>query len=363
MSKTQSRRDFCRVAGAALALAACGRHAGAETSPSPSAPSPGDEPPDGPTGSAGPAPDEFDVPDSAAMPTRPLGRTGAVVSVLGIGGFHLGLPHEQEAIRIVREAIDHGVTFLDNCWDYNGGESERRMGKALEDGYRDRAFLMTKIDGRTAEAAARQLDQSLARLRTDHVDLVQVHEVIRDTDPGRVFGEGGAIEALARARDAGKTRFIGFTGHKSPAIHLAMLDEARRHGFRFDTVQMPLNVMDPHYESFETEVLPVLSKDQIGVLGMKPLGSGIILQSRSVSPTECLRYAMSLPTSVVITGCDTIGVLRQALHVALTFEPMTDKHRRALLERTATAGGTGAFEQYKNSQRFDGTAHHPEWLD
>ncbi|MDP9001392.1 MAG: aldo/keto reductase, partial [Myxococcota bacterium] len=285
------------------------------------------------------------------------------VSMLGIGGFHLGLSSEQDALRIVREAIEHGVTFLDNCWDYNDGESEKRMGKALADGYRDRAFLMTKLDGRTAEAASAQLDQSLSRLRTDRIDLVQIHEVIRPTDPARVFAPGGAVEALVRAREAGKIRFIGFTGHKSPAIHRAMLDEARRHGFHFDTVQMPLNVMDAHFESFERVVLPILQSDGIGVLGMKSMGSGIILESGVVSPVECLRYAMSLPTSVVITGCDSIGVLRQALHTALTFEPLREGERQALLARTAPIATAGAYEQYKTSQRFDGTSKHPQWLE
>jgi aryl-alcohol dehydrogenase-like predicted oxidoreductase len=297
------------------------------------------------------------------MPRRPLGRTGIDVSILGLGGYHLGVPSEQEAVRIVHEAIDHGLTFLDNCWDYHDGESERRMGKALEGGYRDRAFLMTKIDGRTAEAATRQLDESLRRLRTDRLDLVQIHEVIRMSDPERVFAPGGAIEALVRARQAGKTRFIGFTGHKSPDIHLAMLDEARRHGFRFDTVQMPLNVMDAQYESFQKLVLPVLLRDGIGVLGMKPMGSGVILESGIVSPATCLRYALSLPTSVVITGMDSMAVLRQNIETGLTFEPLSPREKDMLLARTATAAKAGKYEKYKTSERFDGTAHHPQWLE
>jgi len=280
----------------------------------------------GPIG-GGPAPDQYEVSPGARVARRPLGRTGAEVSMIGLGGYHLGLPSESDALRIAHEAMDHGVTFLDNCWDYHDGESERRMGKAIA-GRRDLAFLMTKLDGRTASAAASQLDESLRRLGTDHLDLVQIHEVIRPTDPARVFGPGGAIEALVRARESGKTRFIGFTGHKSPDIHLAMLAEAERHGFRFDTVQMPLNVMDAQYESFEKRVLPVLASQGIGVLGMNPMGSGVILESGVVSAVDCLRYALSLPTSVVITGIDSLGVLRQNLATALAFAPLTGPRAR-----------------------------------
>jgi predicted aldo/keto reductase-like oxidoreductase len=368
MDRDSSRRAFMTTAGTGLVLAACTRnssgasHAQAAPPGSPSPPNRGDEPPKGPIG-GGPSDDEFKLPANAKMPMRPLGRTGVEVSLLGLGGFHLGIPKEQDAIRIVREAIDHGVTFLDNCWDYNDGESEIRLGRALQDGYRDKVFLMTKIDGRTADVASRQLEQSLRRLRTDRIDLLQIHEVIRPTDPDRVFAPHGTILALVRAREAGKIRFIGFTGHKSPAIHRAMLDEAARNRFRFDTVQMPLNVMDAHFDSFERSVLPVLDSQGIGVLGMKPMGSGIILESGIVSPVECLRYAMSLPTSVVITGCDSVGVLRQALHTALTFEPLREEERQALLARTAGAAQSGAYEQYKTSQRFDGTAKNPQWLE
>ncbi|MDP9037460.1 MAG: aldo/keto reductase [Myxococcota bacterium] len=297
------------------------------------------------------------------MPTRRLGNTGVDVSLLGIGGFHIGVPSEQEGIRIIREAIDHGVTFLDNCWDYNEGNSEIRMGKALRDGYRERAFLMTKLDGRTADAASKQLEQSLRRLQTDHIDLVQIHETIRMDDPERVFAKGGAIEALVEAKRQGKIRFIGFTGHKSPTIHKHMLETAAAHQFRFDTVQMPLNVMDPHFNSFQKEVLPILVRENIGVLGMKPMGSGIILQSGVVKPIECLHYSMTLPTSVVITGCDSLGVLRQALLAAYTWKPLSPEAMTALLERTKVAGAAGEYEQFKTSQRFDGTAKKPKWLE
>jgi predicted aldo/keto reductase-like oxidoreductase len=313
---------------------------------------------------AAPKVGDFTLPPGGTIPQRKLGRTGVEVSMLGIGGFHIGTQKDEaESIRIVREAIDHGVTFLDNCWDYNKGVSEERMGKALRDGYRQKAFLMTKLDGRTASAATGQLDQSLQRLGTDVIDLVQVHEVIRDTDPDRVFGPGGAIEALVRARDAGKLRFIGFTGHKSPAIHRRMLATAAAHGFRFDTVQMPLNVMDPHYDSFEKNVLPLLVQDEIGVLGMKSMGDKIILASGAASAIECLHYAMSLPASVVITGCDSLGVLQQALYAAMTWKPMPPAQLEALLARTAAAGAEGRFEQFKTTARFDGTAQNPKWLE
>src|SRR5512145_803442 len=243
------------------------------------------------------------------IPKRRLGRTGVKVSALGLGGFHIGQKlSERESVTLIRRAVDNGIDFLDNCWDYNDGDSEARMGKALADGYRERVFLMTKLDGRTRKAASEQLDQSLRRLGTDRIDLVQIHEVIRDTDPERCFGPDGAIEALVAARQAGKLRFIGFTGHKHPQIHLDMLETARKHGFAFDTVQMPLNVMDAHYRSFGKEVLPVLVSNDIGVIGMKSMGSGDILKSGVVTPEECLKYALSLLTSVVVCGMDSVEV-------------------------------------------------------
>jgi aryl-alcohol dehydrogenase-like predicted oxidoreductase len=287
-----------------------------------------------------------------------------MVSMIGLGGHHIGRPKDdQEGIRLVRMAIDNGITFLDNCWDYNEGRSEERMGKALADGYRKRAFLMTKLDGRTKAAAAEQLEQSLRRLKTDVIDLVQIHEVIRTEDAGRCFAEGGAIEALLDARRAGKLRFIGFTGHKDPAIHRAMLEAGFKRGFTFDTVQMPLNVMDPHYRSFEKEVLPVLVEHRIGVLGMKSMGDGILLKSKVVSPQECLRYALSLPTSVVITGCESTEILKQAIDVGTHFQPLTTEQKQALLERTAPLGRAGEYELFKTSERFDGTAKNPQWLE
>jgi predicted aldo/keto reductase-like oxidoreductase len=293
---------------------------------------------------------------------RKLGRTGEEVSIIGVGGAHIGRQiDEQESIAIVRGALDGGINFLDNCWDYSGGASEERMGKALRDGYRAKAFLMTKIDGRTKQAAAKQIDESLRRLQTDHVDLLQFHEIIRMEDPDRIFAPGGAIEAMLDAQRA-KTRYIGFTGHKDPAIHLRMLEVADAHGFRFDAVQMPLNVMDAHFRSFQHRVLPVLVNEQIGVLGMKSMGSPYILKSNVVSPIECLHYAMTLPTSVVITGIDTKPILDQAFEAARTFQPMSGEQVAALLARTREAAQTGQYELFKVSPHFDGTAYHPEWL-
>lgn len=297
------------------------------------------------------------------MPTRTLGRTSERVSLVGLGGFHVGTQaYEQESIRIIQSAIDRGVTFLDNCWDYNDGESERRMGKALRGGYRDKAFLMTKLDGRTRQAAAAQLDESLRRLETDRIDLVQIHEVIRDDDPARCFADDGCVHALLDARQAGKVRYIGFTGHKDPSIHLAMLRMADDHAVHFDTVQMPLNVMDAHFRSFEEHVVPVAIARGIAVLGMKPLASGVLLKSGTVSAVECLHYAMNLPVSVVITGCDSMWVLDQAVDAALTFEPMASADVRALLDRTRAAAEGGEYERFKTTPEFDATALHPEWL-
>lgn len=299
----------------------------------------------------------------SGIPYRTLGRTKEQVSAIGVGGFHIGLkPTEDEAIRIVRTALDSGINFLDNCWDYNGGASEVRMGKALRDGYRNKAFLMSKIDGHTKESAAKQIDESLSRLQTDHLDLMQFHEVIRPGDPEIIFGAGGSVEAMLAAQRAGKVRYIGFTGHKHPDIHLHMLEVAKAHDFHFDTVQMPLNVMDAHFESFGLKVLPVLVEREIGVLGMKPIGSGLILKSNTVSAVECLHYAMNLPTSVVITGCDSLEVLKQALDAARTFKPLDQTQLEALLARTAPVATEGKFEGYKTTHTFDGTVQNPQWL-
>jgi len=298
-----------------------------------------------------------------SFPYRTLGRSGEKVSMVGLGGYHIGHPEdEQLSIRLVRTALDDGMNFLDNCWDYNGGQSEIRMGKALRDGYRQKAFLMTKLDGQTKKAATQQLEESLRRLQTDHIDLLQFHEVIRETDPARIMSVGGGMEAVLEAKKQGKVRYIGFTGHKSPDIHLQMLETAFARQFTFDAVQMPLNVMDAHYNSFEKKVLPVLVKHGIGVLGMKPMGDSIILRSKAATPVECLHYAMSLPTSVVITGCESIKILQQALDAARSFKPMSQEEVTQLLAKTAPAAAKGEYELYKTTHNFDGTFQNPQWL-
>jgi aryl-alcohol dehydrogenase-like predicted oxidoreductase len=295
---------------------------------------------------------------------RTLGSTGEKVSAIGVGGWHLGLSHvdEELAIRIVRSAIDGGINFLDNCWDYNEGQSETRMGKALRDGYRAKAFVMTKIDGRTKQEATKQLDESLDRLQVDCIDLVQHHEIIRFEDPHRIFAEDGANAALIEARKAGKLRYIGFTGHKDPRVHLYMLEMAEQNGFKFDTVQLPLNLMDAHYRSFSKEVVPELVRQNIGILGMKSMASGILLKSNTVTPIECLHYALNLPTSVVITGIESMEILDQAFEAVHTFHPLNQEEIDALLAKTSAAALTGRFEPFKTTSLFDGTAQHPEWL-
>lgn len=335
-----NRRDFLRATLALTVLPAvrCGNGNGKEGQPDPPS-------------------------DPGGIPRRTLGRTGATVSIIGLGGYHMGVPSEEEGVRIVRTGIDGGISFLDNCWDYHAGESERRMGRALRDGYRERAFLMTKIDGRTKAAAARQIDESLANLGVGQVDLMQLHEVIRENDPPRTFEPGGAIEALLEARASGKVRFLGFTGHKSPAIHLAMLDAAKAHGFTWDTVQMPLNVLDAHFDSFEKGVLPRLVEEGIGIIGMKPLADGRVPQlGVPGAAEECLRYAMSLPVSVTVTGCDTLERVEQALRVARGFQPLAEAEVRALLDRTRPSGQTGGDERYKTTDDYDATTHNPDWL-
>ena len=298
------------------------------------------------------------------MPTRELGKTGVRVSAIGLGGSHIGKSNlsQKEAIRIIRTALDRGLSFMDNSWDYNDGESEIRLGKALKDGYRDKAFVMTKVDGRTKKEAARQIEQSLKRLKVDELDLLQHHEIIRFEDADRIFAEGGAMEAFTEAKKAGKIRYIGFTGHKDPHVHLYMLAVAKAHNFRFDTVQMPLNIFDAQFRSFEGHVLPELVKDKIGVLGMKCMGSGVLLKSKVVTPIECLHYALNLPTSVVITGIDALDILEQAFEAAATFKPLSEVQVAELLARTARQAATGEFELFKTSSQFDSTAQNPKWL-
>ena len=300
---------------------------------------------------------------NSEIPLRVLGRTGEKVSAIGLGGFHIGARiSEDESIRIMRYAIDNGITFMDNCWDYNEGASEIRMGKALKDGYRNKVFLMTKIDAHTAKAANQQLEESMRRLQTETIDLLQFHEVIRMTDPEKIFRPGGSLEAVLAAKKAGKIRYIGFTGHKSPDIHLKMLQTAHENNFLFDTVQMPLNVMDYHYDSFEKKVLPVAFKANIGVLAMKPMGAGVILKSNTVTASECLHYTMSLPVSVVITGFQTMEILQETLESARNYVPMTEERCAAILAKTALAAADGKFERYKTEGVHDGTIHNPQFL-
>ena len=299
-----------------------------------------------------------------AIPYRTLGHTGEQISCIGLGGYHIaghGLS-ESEGVKLVQSAVDRGINFLDNSWDYNEGESERRMGKALKGGYRDRAFLMTKIDGRTKKSAAKQIEESLKRLQTDHVDLLQFHEVIRLDDPDRIFSEDGAMEAFQAAKKAGKARYIGFTGHKDPRIHLYTLEVADQHDFVFDAVQMPLNVMDAHFRSFEKLVLPELVKRNIGVLGMKSMGDSVILKSKIATAMECLHYALNLPTSVVITGIDSEMLLDQAIEAASTYHSISKSSIDSLLSRTKAAALSGKFELFKTSAHFDSTAVNADWL-
>ena len=302
-------------------------------------------------------------PISPDMQYRELGTTGEKVSVIGLGGYHLGKQQDpEESIRLTRAAIDRGITFLDNCWDYNDGLSEVRMGQALRDGYRSKVFLMTKMDGRTKDAYNKQLEQSLGRLQTDTIDLVQFHEVIRMEDPDRIFAEGGAIEAAVAARQAGKIRYIGFTGHKDPAVHLRMLEIAQKHNFHFDTAQMPINVMDAHFRSFRKNVVPACIQQGIGVLAMKTFGDHFILQSNTVQPLEALHYSMQPPVSVVITGIDSTTVLDQAVEAVRTYKPMSEAQIASLLAQTADAAAEGKFELFKTTNHFDGTAANPKWL-
>jgi aryl-alcohol dehydrogenase-like predicted oxidoreductase len=294
---------------------------------------------------------------------RTLGKTAENVSAIGLGGYHIGHPPDPaDAIRIVHSAIDRGINFMDNCWDYHDGESEKRMGIALRDGLRQKVFLMTKFDGRTKDATARQINESLQRLQTDRIDLIQYHENIRLEDPDRFFAANGPLEALLEAKKAGKIRYIGFTGHKDPLVHLRMLEQAAQQNFQFDTCQMPLNVMDAHFRSFGRFVLPKLVEQGIGVLGMKSMGDGNVLRSGRVTPVECLHYALNLPTSVVITGCERMAILDQAIEAARTFKPMSAKEVDALLARTKDVAMGGQFEPFKTTPQFDGTAQHPQWM-
>ncbi len=348
------RRDFIKATAATAAATALWTEAQAQAETAQG----GQIKPSGPVTSQ--------LSENPDMKYRALGATGERVSLIGLGGFHLakpGGPTADEAIQIVHTAIEAGVNFCDNCWDYNGGESEVRLGRALsQGGYRNRVLLMTKIDGRTAKAARDQIDESLSRLKTDHLDLLQFHEIIRDDDPEKIFADGAALEAVLRAREQGKLRYIGFTGHKSPEIHKKMFAVADQHGFHFDTVQMPLNVMDAHFHSFEQGVLPVALAHKTAVLGMKTFGDPFIYNSKVMSPIEMLHYPMSLPIALQVCGIDHMPILHQALEAVRTFQPFTPEARAALLAKSAAVAADGSTELYKMSQHFDGTVQHPEWL-
>jgi len=293
---------------------------------------------------------------------RKLGSTNERVSAIGLGGYHIGVPKdEQESIRLIRSAIDRGINFMDNCWDYMDGKCEVWMGKALRDGYRQKVFLMTKFDGRTRASTAKQIDESLQRLQTDHVDLMQYHENIRMEDPDRFFNDG-VLDALLEAKKAGKLRYIGFTGHKDPVVHLRMLEVAQVHKFRFDSAQMPLNILDAQFRSFAKDVVPKLVEQGIAVLGMKPMAAGNLPRQKLATPIECLHYALNLPTSVVINGCTSMQELDQAFEAARTFKPLTPAEVSALLAKTKEAALSGKYETFKTTTMQDGTARNPQWM-
>jgi uncharacterized protein len=332
-----SRRDFVKGAAAFTATAVANARAAFNAKPKPSTRS-----------GAGARPAA-----GAQVPKRELGKTGAQVSVLGVGGYHLGsTKDQQEATELVARAMDAGINFFDNCWDYHDGLSEERMGTALR-GKRDQAFLMTKVctHGRGKDVAMQMLEESLRRLQTDHLDLWQIHEVIYYNDPDLIFAPGGAAEALLAAKQQGKVRFVGFTGHKDTAIHLRMLAQ----GFPFDTVQMPLNAFDATFRSFETQVMPEANKRGIGVLGMKSLGgSGEMVTNGAITAQEGLRYAMSLPVGTTISGMDSLGVLEQNLEVARGFQPMSASEMQALRDRVKVYAADGRFELFKTTKKYDG---------
>jgi predicted aldo/keto reductase-like oxidoreductase len=291
--------------------------------------------------------------EPAEIPRRPFGRTGETVSALGMGGFHLGLVGtEREATSLVHKAIDAGITFMDNAWEYHDGVSERRLGKALANGWRQRVFLMSKVctHGRDAKVAMRQLEESLRRLKTDYLDLWQIHEVAYAGDPERHFMRGGVVEALDRAKQKGLVRFVGFTGHKDPSLHLAMLS----HGYPFDSCQMPLNCFDATFRSFEQQVLPEVQRQGIAAIGMKTFGGdGEAVKKRIVPADEALRYAMSLPVAVTVTGIDSARVLRQDLNVGRGFRPMGPLELEQIRARYAPQAVDGRFELYKTTAKHE----------
>ncbi len=286
---------------------------------------------------------------SDLIPNRALGKTGARVSILGLGGDHVGrIRDDQEAIGVIRHAIDAGVTFLDTAWSYNGGRSELIYGRALRDGYRDRIFLMTKVLGRTRQSATQQLEESLRRLRVDHVDLWQLHAINHEDDPAKVLSPDGALEAAVKAKKDGKIRFIGFTGHRDPRLLARMLD----HDFAWDTVQMPVNPLDMHYKSFQRDVLPIVTQRGIGVIAMKTLAWGWLLRTGTVSAEQALAYAWSQPVSLAVVGMDSMAFLKANISAARSYRPMSRQEQESLVAATRLAGADGRYEPHKTAAGF-----------
>ncbi len=296
--------------------------------------------------------------NAGGIPLRPLGKTGEMVSLLCLGGHSSTNPQklsEAESLRLIQRAVDEGITFMDNCWDYHDGGAEEWMGKALaQGGRRDKVFLMTKVCGRTAKDAQSNLEDSLRRFKTDRIDLWQFHEIVYDNDPDWIFAADGALQIGLKAVREGKVRYLGFTGHKDPIIHLKMLSMP----FEWSSVQMPLNVMDVHYRSFQKQVLPVLLQRNIGVLAMKSLGgTGVIVSKAGIAIEDALRYVLSLPISTLVTGIDSEKVLDQNLKIVREFRPMTLEERAAVEGKTLAMAGDGRFELFKSSKMFDGPVH------
>ena len=289
--------------------------------------------------------------NTAGIPTRPLGKTGVNVAILGLGGHHIGqIQDDQESIDFIRLAVDQGVTFMDNAWEYHNGRSEDLMGRALQNGYRNKVFLMTKHHGRDKQTAMRHLEDSLRRLKTDAIDLWQFHEVVYDADPDMIFAAGGGIEAAEQAKQEGKVRFIGFTGHKDPAIFQRMLS----HDYAWDAAQMPINVLDAHFKSFRNTIVPILQERGIGVIAMKTTASGNILQADAATPDECLNYTWSQPVATIVSGLKTRDHLEANIALAKSFAPMADDVQAALLARTKEVAMTGQYEPFKTTRAFDG---------
>jgi predicted aldo/keto reductase-like oxidoreductase len=291
------------------------------------------------------------VSDAQGIPARPLGHTGVKVSILGLGGHHIGrIRDDDQAVRHIRKAVDKGVTFMDNAWEYHRGRSEEIMGRALTEGYRQKAFLMTKHHGRDKKTALQHLEDSLRRLHTDVIDLWQFHEVVYDKDPEMIFAPGGGIEAADLAKKQGKVRFIGYTGHKDPVLMLKML----AYGYPWDAVQMPINVLDAHFKSFQNHVLPILNRRNIGVIAMKTMAGGHVLRTNTVTPQEALHYVWSRPVSTIVSGMDTEELLEANVTLARGFKWLSDSQQKQILDKTKDVAAEGKFEPFKTTRNYDG---------